>query len=358
MANTRDDAAVWQSVKDKTANLMVWIERVTAAATKIMERAAEAERFLEQHEVLSTQLRVQVQEMAAWSFFADLRHATVMAVRSLQRHVMIYASDLWQWAKDKYNYTLEEISREARRLHEQASEHCCADIAALTKTLQTLHFHGFKAALPVKSRAPVTLSDLMAIGLPAMCAAAAAPKADLDASGIIEVYGDRVAVAILLSNLVGGIAVACTYGYEMYCQRRVRQDVMRMELIAADIEALIGSLAVISEAAVVDMQSDAPSQAGELSDVVQQWSTQDEMTVHVMEEIRETVKMLETFVRRPIVHFAKDLEAGGVSFKVYVASTAAGEDSATTVALEGLEGLSRRTRTFLQRNSNSRCRTA
>jgi hypothetical protein len=71
MANTRDDAAVWQSVKDKTANLMVWIERVTAAATKIMERAAEAERFLEQHEVLSTQLRVQVQEMAAWSFLGE-----------------------------------------------------------------------------------------------------------------------------------------------------------------------------------------------------------------------------------------------------------------------------------------------
>jgi hypothetical protein len=103
------------------------------------------------------------------------------------------------------------------------------------------------------------------------------------------------------------------------------------------------------------MQSDAPSQAGELPDVVQQWSTEDEMTVHVMEEIRETVKMLETFLSRPIVHFAKDLEANGVSFKVYLASTAAGEDSATTVALEGL---SKRTMTFLQRNSNSRCRTA
>jgi hypothetical protein len=194
----------------------------------------------------------------------------------------------------------------------------------------------------------------MAIGLPAMCAVATAPKVELDASGIIEVYGGRVAVAILLANLVGGIAVACTYGYEMYCERRVRQDVMRMEHIAADIEALIGSLAVISEAAVVGMKSDAPSQADELSDVVQQWSTEDEMTVHVMEEIRETVKMLETFVRRPIVHFAKDLEAGGVSFRVHLVSTAVGEELPTTVAWAE----SRRTRTFLQCNPNSRCCTA
>jgi hypothetical protein len=355
MANTRDDAAIWQSVKDETANLMVWIERVTAAATKIMERAAEAERFLEQHQVLSRQLRVQGQKMAAWNFFMDLRHTTVKAMRELQQCVMIYAGGLWQWAKDENNYTLEAISREARRRHEQAKEHCCADIAALTKALQTLHFRGFKATLPVKSPAPVTWRDFIAIGVPVLCAASLATKAEYDASGTIGGSGVRVAVAALIPNLVAEIAVACRYRYDMYCERRVRQDIMRMEHIAGDIEALVGSLAVISEAAVVDMKSDAPSQAGELPDVVQQWSTEDEMTVHVMEEIRETVKMLETFVRRPIVHFAKDLEAAGVSFRVHLVSTAAGEDPPTTVAWAGL---SRRTRTFLQCISNSRCCTA
>jgi hypothetical protein len=350
MANTRDNAAVWQSVKDKTANLMVWIERVTATATKIMERAAEAERFLEQHEALSRQLRVQGQKMAAWIFFMDLRHTTVMAVHELQRDVMIYAGDLWQWAKDENNYTLEAISRETRHLHEQAKEHCCADIAALTKALQTLRFRGFKATLPVKSRAPVTWWDLIAIGGPVLYAAASATKAEYDASGTIGGSGVRVVVAALIPNLVAEIAMACRYRYDKYCERRVRQDIMRMEHIAADIEALVGSLAVISEAALVDMKSDAPSQAGELPDVVQQWLTEDEMTVHVMEEIRETVKMLETFVKtRPIVH-AKDLEARGLSFKVYIASMADGEESATIVALAGL---SRRT-PFLQCNSN-RC---
>jgi hypothetical protein len=354
MANTREAAAIWQSVKEQTANLTVWIERVAAAATEIMERAAEAERFLEQHEVLSSQLRVQVQEMVARSFFKHLRHTTVLAVRSLQQRVMIYASGLWEWAKDEHNLTLEAMSCEARRLHEQAKEHCCADIAALTKALQTLHFHGFKAMFPVKSPAPATWSDFMAIGVPVLCAAASATKAEYDASGTIVVSGVSFAVAALLPRLVAEITFACRCRYDKYCQRQVRQDIMRLEHIAADIEALIGSLAVISEAAVVDMKSDAPSQADELSDVVQQWSTEDEMTVHVMEEIRETVKMLETFVCRPIVHFAKDLEAGGVSFRVHLVSTAVGEELPTTVAWVG----SRRTRTFLQCNPNSRCCTA
>jgi hypothetical protein len=354
MANTREAAAIWQSVKDKTANLVVWIERVTAAATEIMERAAEAERFLEKHEVLSRQLRVQVQEMAARSFFRHLRHTTVMAVHRLRQCVMIYAGDLWQLTKDESNYTLEAISREAGRLHEQAKEHCCADIAALTKALETLHFHGFKAMFPVKSPAPVTWWDFIAIGVPVLCAAASAKKAEYDASGTIVVVGVSFAVAALIPNLVAEIAFACECRYDKYCQRRVRQDVMRMEHIAGDIEALIGSLAVISEAAVVDTKSDAPSQAGELSDVVQQWSTEDEMTMRVMEEIRVTVKMLETFVRRPIV-FAKDLEAAGVSFRVHLVSTAAGEDPPTTVAWAGL---SRRTRTFLQCNPKSCCCTA
>jgi hypothetical protein len=339
MANTRDGAAVWQSVKDKTANLMVWIERVTATATKIMERAAEAERFLEQHQVLFFQLRVQVQEMAASHFFWKLRRRIVMAVRSLQEKVMIYARGLWGWAKDEYNLTLQAMSCETRRLYKKAKEQCCAEIAALTETLQTLHFHGFKATPPVKLRAPATWSYLVRTGVSAMCAVATAPKVELDARRIIEEYGSRVAVAISVPSLVEGIAVACTYGYEMHCERGVRLDVMRMEHIAADIEALIGSLAVISEAALVDIKSDAPSQAGELPDVVRQWLTEDEMTVHVMEEIRETVKMLETFVTRPIVH-AKDVGVGGVSFTVHVASMADGEESATTVALAGL---SRRT---------------
>jgi hypothetical protein len=303
--------------------------------------------------VLSDALVLQGQERS-WTFFTELRHTVVMAVRSLQQHIVIYANGLWRCAMDENSYTLEAISREAGRLHEQAKEHCCADIAALIKALETRHLHGITAAFPAKTTAPVAWSNIMmGIGLPVICAAAAAPK-ELDASGIIEVYGVRVAVAFLVSNLVVGIAVACRYGCEMYCERRVRQDVMRMEHIAADIEALVGSLAVISEAAVVNMISDAPSQSGELPDVVQQWSTEDEMMEHVMEEIRETVKMLETFASRPIVHFAKDLEAAGV-IKAHLVSAAVGEEPPTIVAWADL---CRRTRTLLQCNSNSRCCTA
>jgi hypothetical protein len=353
MANTRDDAAVWQSVKNKTVNLMVWIERVTAAATKIMERAAEAERFLEQHQVLSSQLRVQVQEMAAQSFFIDLRHTMVLAVRRLQRQVVFYASDLWQLPKDDNNYTLEAISREAGRLHEQAKEHCCADIAPLIEALQARHFHGFKA-LPVTSRAPVTWLDYMAI-VQALYAAASKTKAAYDASGTIGISDVRVAVDAFLPNLFMEIGMECMYRYEMYCERRVRQDVMRMEHIAGDFEALIGSLVVISEAAMVGMKSDALTEACELPDVVQQWSTEDEMMEHVMEEIRETVKAMETFVNRPIVHFAKDLEAVGMSFKAHVVSTTAGRDPPTMIFLADL---CKRTRTLLQCNSNSCCCTA
>jgi hypothetical protein len=352
MAN--DDAAVWQSVKGKTANLMAWIERVTAAATKLMAQAAEAERFLQQRVMLSCALVLQGQE-GSWTFFTELRHTVVMAVRSLQQHIVIYANGLWRCAMDENNYTLEAVSREAGRLHEQAKEHCCADIAALIKALETRHLHGITAAFPAKTTAPVAWSEvMMGIGSPVVCAVATAPK-ELDANGIIEVYGGRVAVAILLASLVGGIGMACRYGYETYCERRVRQDVMRMEHIAADIEALIGSLAAISEAAMVGMKSDALTEACELPDVVQQWSTEDAMTVHVIEEIRETVRAMDTFVRKPIVHFAKDLEAAGVSFRVHLVSTAAGEDRPTTVAWAGL---SRRKRTLLQCNTNSRCCTA